>query len=188
MGNTTDWLTQAAFARACSVSRMAISKAARSGRVVVDPVTGLIDPARAENAAFFELHAAPASQPAPKSSPGKPSGRTRSATSTEKPLTLQKLEAEVTLRREQGRMVGLKRRVHSRELLERRVVQQLLDRFGSELKIHLVDLPRRIGAQVLALAQSTADPAEIEDLLEREIADALDRSLRAATTEEPAGE
>lgn len=63
-----------------------------------------------------------------------------------------------------------------RDLIPRESVRCDLAQLDASLKTHLRDMPRRITAQVVALARSTGE-AEVEAYLEREISAALTAAL-----------
>lgn len=59
-------------------------------------------------------------------------------------------------------------------------VDKILAVLGAELRTRLLDMPRRITPQIVALVQSGSDAREIETLLDTEITDAVKHAKEAA--------
>jgi len=82
-----------------------------------------------------------------------------------------RIKAEVETHLKELQAAALKKKLIPREL-----VRQRFNAFDASLKTNFRDMPRRISAQVHALARSEGGVAEVEAYLEREIAAALARS------------
>lgn len=65
-------------------------------------------------------------------------------------------------------------------LVERKIVGQYAGILGAELRTRLVEMPKRIAPQIVALVKSGADVMEIVKDLEAEIADAIKHAKEAA--------
>jgi chaperonin GroEL (HSP60 family) len=53
-------------------------------------------------------------------------------------------------------------------------VERAAAKVGSEIKIRLQDLPRRIAPRILAMAASGSNEREVQEALEREIDDGIE--------------
>lgn len=94
-------------------------------------------------------------------------------------LDTTKKRAQISLMQSQTRRHDLYLAEKKNELIPRDLVRRKYSALDAALKTHLRDMPRRISAQVTALAASGGRPA-VEKALEDEISAALARILQAA--------
>lgn len=169
-------LSSAEFAKLAAVSKPAITKAKKVGHVIVE--NGKIDTENAVNILYLKrdrdkkveaiISAARGTSERPADIGGNGLG-----------LLHQKLKLEVAFRYEQILNLRSKRLKDIGRLLDRDLVEQALAKFNVELEIHLMDLPRRIGPRLFALAKSDKED-EVVQALEDEICIAIKRAKEAA--------
>jgi len=174
-------ISKAELALFCKVSRAAVSKALREMRLV-ETARGKIDIRRKVNRLFIALHLQKQEEPPDPAPTRKPvftvhvdkagKGPLGGNGKGKLPLPIQKLIAEIELRREQVQTHRLKRLRTLDRLMDRQAVEQGLARFNAELEVRLLDLPRRIGPRLTALAK-TGDEAGLISTLEDELTVAL---------------
>ena len=153
---------------------MAISKAVRSGKVT--ETSKGINPDDPLNRSYIQADHAVMKR-------AKASGEKdlRAAESKRRlKLNFQKLEADIRLKNEQSDVHAQSRARILGLLIEREVVDRMHAALGAELKLRLLDMPRRISAGLFSLArQDGATPMAIEGALNKEMADAL-RAVKEA--------
>jgi hypothetical protein len=188
-------VTRAAFARLAGVSPAAITLGVRRS-LLVPEADGRLDTEHPVNAAYLAEKGggAPAEKPAQKPRARKPRAERRlpeppPAVDDEEDgesagalvsLKIKRAEADLHLKIERRLALEQRRLERERVLLEKQLVDQMIAVLGSQIKIRLLDLPRRITPQVVALVQSGQPTHEIEALLEREIGDAVKQSKEEA--------
>jgi hypothetical protein len=163
-------LTRDEFAKKCGVSKMAISKAVRSGKVVEDD-EGRVDITNPVNRAYLQSdHAVmKRARVAGKKSTGRADGSKRKAK-----LYEAKTIEQTRQYRENANWAVQRRAKDLGLLVERAKVEQMMAAFGQELKLRLLDLPRRISANLFGLARAeAATPMAIEGALNKELSEAL---------------
>lgn len=202
-------VSKSAFARLCGVSPAAITQAIARGDVVVGEFDK-IDPDHPINKAYLagklrgERRGPPAPSKAPAKIKAKPKAKKPKRIRRGRPPdvvrtngngsaeaideVLRKLgdtkqrKAEADIRRVDA--VATRTNVDTAKtmerLIERDIMQQYAGALGAELKIQLVQLPKTITPQIVALVKSGADQVEIVKDLEDQIADAIRRSKEAA--------
>jgi phage terminase Nu1 subunit (DNA packaging protein) len=157
------------FAKKCGVSAMAISKAVRSGKVVEDD-RGRVDTTDPGNRAYMQADHAVAKR-------AKAAGKiaSRGDESKRRSKLFEAKTIEQTRQYRENANWAVQRRAKDLGLLvERAKVEQMMASFGQELKLRLLDMPRRISANLFGLARAeAATPMAIEGALNKEISEAL---------------
>jgi len=97
----------------------------------------------------------------------------------DEPDAMDKLSVDIRLKTAQARRHELKFEQDKGNLIPVESVERAAAKVGSEIKIRLQDLPRRIAPRILAMARSGADDKEVQTALEREIDDGIE-GIRAA--------
>jgi hypothetical protein len=158
-------ITRAAFAKIAGVNRVQVTKLIASGTLAGRKVDQYIDTGQAKNREYLLKHGVALRPKAKKE---------------EQPLQIQKVMAEVRLKDEQADLIAQRRAREMGLLVEREVVQQMMSAFGVELKVRLLDLPRRIAPRVHAVVKADGGPRAVEEILDREVADALKHAKEKA--------
>lgn len=194
-------LSRSQFAEAAHVSKPAVTKAVTAGHLVVNP-DGKLDTDNPLNADYLsrryvaDATASSPSKPTPlklvKSKPGagkKPSGDTVSPrdgfddmlkkAGEAVSLDTSKKRMQIQLMRSQKDRHELAIAEKKNELIPRDLVRRRYSTLDAALKTHLRDLPRRISAQITAVAISGGRSA-VEAALEQEISSSLARVVEAA--------
>lgn len=96
------------------------------------------------------------------------------ASESDSPDMITKLAVEIRLKKAQARRHELKYEHDKGLLCPVELVERAAAKVGSEMKIRLQDLPRRITPRILAMARSGAEAQEIQETLEREIDDGIE--------------
>jgi hypothetical protein len=158
------------FAAKCKVSKMAISKAVRRGALIEDD-QGRINTADPVNRAYLQADHAVMKRAKAK---GK-AARGRGARSEAAADIMAEKTIQQTRQYKSNADWAIQRRAKDLELLvERAEVERRFAVFGSELKIRLLDLPRRLSVHLYSLARSEGStPMAIEGLLGKELSDAI---------------
>lgn len=188
-------ITRSDFAKLAGVTRAAITQAVKR-RTLASEADGTIDTELPLNARWLADKRAgikgphPPKPAAPPKKPPTPPQAPPGVVDTDDPegddtLGLmveaqgEKLRLTRARRQQAEADTALKRIRESqlkRDLIPREVVRREQAQLDAALKTHLRDMPRRITAQIVALARSTGEP-EVEAYLEREISAALTAAL-----------
>lgn len=202
MGQT---LSRRQFAKLAGVSNVAVSAAVKRGALAVGEDDRL-DPEHPQNAAYLERQKgrsgrqgkggrrgeskskrpsgvrARAPKPADERS-NEPSAAQPEPESAYHPelvfgLQNQKDYEDIQLKRERRRLLVVQRAERLGLLVERSIVEQKLAALGAELNVRLLQLPRRISPQIVALVEA-GKGGQVEQLLERELSDVIKRAKKA---------
>jgi hypothetical protein len=103
-------------------------------------------------------------------------------TDEHQPDQLDKLAADIRLKKAQALRHELKYEQDKGLLIPLESVERAASKVGAELKIRLQDLPRRLAPRILAMARSGADDRSLQAMLEAEIDDGLESVRRALET------
>ena len=209
-------LSRSQFASAAHVSKPAITKAVKVGRLVLttddkldtyNPINSAYLASRVAADAVSPPPAKPATAPAP-SPPPAPSllaaaaqvkiSKSDTVSPLPKPkkppheyddiagmavesmnLDTTKKKVQIELYRAQTRNHDMTLAIKKKELLPKDLERRKWSSFDAALKTHFLDMPRRISAQLAALAASGGRPA-VEKALEEEISSSLARVVQAA--------
>jgi len=183
-------LTRQQFAEKSGVSKPGIIKALQSGKIVEDDEYR-IDTTVANNRRYMNSEhvystaqknrlsktksRSPATRRQPKRKKILAKTKGGSTAGKKKPPSLydKKLNADIDLKKAQTRRIEQARARELGILIEREIMERKLAIFGAEIKLRLLDLPRRISQRITATIQAGGTAREIEDLLDKEIADIL---------------
>lgn len=177
-------VSRADFARLCGTSRAAISIAIKAQRIVTGD-RGRIPVENKVNREYIVAQRAkrgidipPGKLKKGKISERKPAAKPRKGQDKEEriPLILQKLRADVRLKTRQASMVQLRMRERQRKLLPMSVADRWFGALNSSLRSFFVDLPARLAPELIALVEA-GRKAEVPEVLERELVDAVNRTL-----------
>lgn len=172
-------VTKSQFSKLAHVSRAAVSQALKAGRLIADDA-GDLDPSNALNAAYLEGHGAKpeAVLETPRKGKRDEADRAlgRSAVDVNKAHKL----ADLRLKNKQTESFALRNAQKKGELIPRELVRERWAMFDASLKTNFRNMPRRIAAQVAAIAQAEGAWG-VEAYLEREISGALKRTVEEAT-------
>jgi len=201
-------LSRSDFSKAAHVSKPAVTKAVTAGRLVLN-TSGQIDTYHPTNAAYLasriaaDAVAPPPPAPAPSLLASATKVRAPKSDTVPPPpvrppkppasdpddiegmaiesmsLDTRKKKTQIDLMRSQTRKHDLFLAEKKNELIPRDLVRRKYSAFDAALKTHLRDMPRRISAQIAALAASGGRPA-VEAALEAEISSSLARIVQAA--------
>jgi len=201
--NAVALLSRSQFAEAAHVSKPAVTKAVTAGRLILTPDDKL-DTYNPLNAAYLAARSSadaitpkspPSSKPTTSSKPRPPK---RDTVSPPPPidgddiegmavasmgLNSDKTKAQINLLRAQTRTHDLNLAKKKEELIPKDLQRRKWSSLDAALKTHLRDMPRRISAQITALATSGGRPA-VEAALEAEISSSLARVVQAAKEQE----
>jgi hypothetical protein len=161
-------LTRDEFAKKCGVSKMAISKAVRAGKVTEDD-KGRVDTIDPMNRAYLQADHAVMKR-------AKAAGRAGRAATSERRAKLneKKLLSEIRLKEEQAAYHVQRRARELGLLIERAMVDRAMAAGGAEMKLRILGLPRQVAQELFDLAHSKgATPMAIEGLLLERLSDAL---------------
>ena len=170
-------LNCAEFAKLAAVSKPAITKAKKAGRVIVK--NGKVDTENAVNILYLQRVRGRKAEKVIGLSRGAPK-RPEGGGGSEGSLVHQKLKLEVAFRYEQIINLRLRRLKNVERLLDRVIVEQALVKFNVELEIHLMDMPRRIAPRLFALVKSDKAQEALQ-LFEDEIGTAIKRAKEGAS-------
>jgi hypothetical protein len=169
-------LTRDEYAKKCHVSKMAISKAIRKGSVTEDD-QGRVDTADPVNREYLQTdhHVMKRAKRKPKEKRKDDPKASRAAESKRRAKKNErKIDAEIRIKEEQANYHVQRRARELGLLVERAKVEQMMGAFGPELKVRLLDLPRRISVHLFSLARSKgATPMAIEGFLSKELSEAI---------------
>jgi len=164
-------LTQAQYARRRGVSREAVRKAIRDGRIRLD-ASGRINPVAAD--AAWLANTDPGRSPAPAAAlgsapplelPADEAGATGGPSQITLPDGMTYHEARALREWNQARMVDLQRRRLEGELVEVKKVEDAAFRAARTARDLLMALPDQLDAELAAMT----DPAEVRERLAREL-------------------
>lgn len=170
-------LNSAEFAKLAAVSKPAITKAKKAGRVIVR--NGKVDTENTVNVLYLQQVRSRKAEKVIGLVQGAPK-QLEGGGGSEGGLVHQKLKLEVAHRYEQIINLRLKRLKNVERLLDRVIVEQALIKFNVELEIHLMDLPRRIAPRLFALVKSDKEREAIQ-IFEDEIGTAIKRAKEGAS-------
>jgi hypothetical protein len=158
------------YAKKCGVSKMAISKAARAGKVVEDD-KGHVDITNPVNRAY--MLADHTVMKRARAAGKKPT--TRADDSKRKAKLYEAKTVEQTRQYKANADWAIQRRAKDLGLLVECVkVEQMMAAFGAELKLRILGLPRQVSGELFDLAQTKGStPMAIEGLLLKLLTDAL---------------
>ena len=165
-------LTRDEFAKKCGVSKMAISKAVRGGKVIEDD-RGRVDTAEPVNRAYLladhsvAKRARAAGQRDEKVSRAAASKRAAKRAEEKHQQWMDEHKAKTAeTNAKVARALGL--------LVERANVERMMSAFGAELKLRILGLPRQFSAELFDLAHTKgATPMALEGRLLELLTDAL---------------
>ncbi len=176
-------LSRAEFAKLCGISKPAVTKAEKTGRVVVE--NGRIDTDHEVNALFMEKlrqrRVIKAALKAQEEGRGAAGGAPEPSGAAPSPISVagKKVQLDAEYRLEQILTLRLKRLRAVGRLLDRTEVERSLARFNAELEIRLLDLPRRLLPRLAALVKSGQEEEALR-ALEDEVSSALEHAKGAA--------
>lgn len=184
-------LSKAAFARLCGVTPGAVSIALRAQRVFADE-HGQIPVAHPTNREYIVAQRAKRGEDTP---PRKPSSRASSGKKRSEghgsavglasvgpeddqglPLIVRRLMADIRLKTKQADVHELRAAEKRGKLIPRELVGKWFSSLNADLKIHFLELPRRVVPRLVAMIED-GKKAEAQAYLEGEITDALARVL-----------
>jgi phage terminase Nu1 subunit (DNA packaging protein) len=182
------------FADLAGVGKASVTLSVQRGKLV-ETADGFIDTEHPTNKAYLEKRrsaVAPDQQNKPLKKPKQPKKRVQKATTkletietlelpepdveiqdepkeTDGPDQLDKLAVDVRLKTAQAKRHELKYEQDKGLLIPVESVERAAAKVGSEIKIRLQDMPRRIAPRILAMAASGASEREVQEALECEI-------------------
>ena len=158
-------ITRTAFAKIAKVNRVQVTKLIKTGKLSGRKVDAYIDTGAPKNRAYLKKHGMVIKKRAKKE---------------DQPLAIQNMLSGMRLKDEQADLIAQRRAREMGLLVEREAVQQMMAAFGVELKIRLLDMPRRIAPRIHAIVKAHGGPRAVEEILDREIADALKHAKEKA--------
>lgn len=178
-------LTKSAFARECGVAPAAITYAVKHHLVEPGP-DGKVDPNVEPNRTYLAGKRAGVKAPSEggrrkRGSAAKTSKRRKHYTEPppvdgenveddeEEALSIQKYKADIEWKKEQRLKSAQTRLKDLRLLIPRDEARKVLGRYGGEIRVRFLDMPKRISDRLAAMT----DPHELQRYLEQEITDAL---------------
>ena len=91
-------------------------------------------------------------------------------------LNAEKTRSEILYKQEQIKTTKLKRAKELEVLIYRDDMLQIIQQLGARIKTNLIELPKRITPQLIAMAKAGSTDHEIEKYLSEEIADGIGRA------------
>ncbi|MFW6312252.1 MAG: hypothetical protein ACOC2N_00005, partial [Spirochaetota bacterium] len=198
-------ITKAELARRAGVTKAAITKVTRSGTVPLRP-DGKIDDANPVVVAYITKHREtsksgsrtgsvrkpPKGRPARKATQAKPRihvadddpneahDNPHGNYETNTLLQIQKVRAEIDYKREQEAHYKQRRLKDNGTLIPRQDVRQKIMVLAQDLRMRLLDMPRRISANLVDRVKAGSTEHEIEQYLAGQIADAIRHAKETA--------
>jgi hypothetical protein len=165
-------LDTTALKELCGVSRQAIHKAEKQGRLYRDPVTRRFDPTTEVNRLFIERSRA---------EQGRDDTREFEAAEESptniKQLYADKLEAEISRINEQRRHYELDNAERARSLVPIQFVTEQAGQFASGIRTYLLPMGQRLAPRITATLQSGGTERDVQQLIEDEVEDVINRAL-----------
>jgi hypothetical protein len=168
----------AEFARRCGVSRAAVTKAKKAGNVIIS--RGLVDLRNKTNRLYMETQKERIGAPGPA-----PAGKKKRAAlrgKDKESLSAQRMRADIALKQEMTATHQQRRLERLGLLVQKEQVDRRLAVLGNEIKVRLLDLPRRVFPTIAAHVKAGREPDGLA-LLEKEIGDAIAHVKKAAVKE-----
>lgn len=158
-------ITRAAFAKIAKVAPKQITVGIQAGRLTPGR-DGFIDTAAPKNKAYLKRHGV--------------SYREKRSKEDDVPLQIRKVLADIADKEQRAAYTAQRRAQALGMLVERAIVEQMFAQFGQELKLRLLDLPRRIAPQLAAVVKAGGGPRAVEEKLDAEIADVISHAKEKA--------
>lgn len=159
------------------VSKQSGYKAKESGHIEVDPETGMCPLDSEKNQKWIHRKPKSGAKKGGKVAKGQTGGNEPTETDDRDLLEMKEIAERIRYKQKQNRDLDLKFAKSKEELITYDTAKAWIGSYGSGVRTHILEIPKRIATRVHSAVQSGQTVEDVQAILEDEVTAALEKAL-----------